>query len=214
MKFLQKNLTRVELFMGKHAFLEFVEDDSTSYIIRAYDDDMNVVGCCYFDIESLFQRNLSENERIEKSPFFGGLEKTPKTSEIYVTKATLDKYDIDGKILTFISKGKTLKFLLKFARCRLGLIEIKRRDFFKTGLGTTMLKVMENFATQHFCTSVYAHYQPLGDFSSGSRRFYDRNGFKIEYDPCDHKNYASKELAPAKTNTTPRTAMPDGGKSI
>lgn len=206
---MEENLRLVELVGGKHAKLEFVTDDDTSYIIRAYDDENNVVGSCYFDIEKLFQRHLSDDERIAVSSYFGGLEKTPTTSEVYVTKKDLPRYEIDGRVLSCKTHGVMQKFPLKFAKCHLESIEIKSEEFFKTGLGFAMLGVMEKFARANDCFQIYATFCPFGKFASGSRKFYERNGFSIEYDPCDHKQYATKPLPQkeiSKTNS-------DGGKA-
>ena len=212
---MEEDLRRVELFYGKHAFLEFVFDDATSYIVRAYDtNDKNktVVGCCYFNIEKLFQRQLRPEERLASAPYFHGLEKTPKTTEIYVTKRDMHKYRIDGDVLTFRTKGRDEQFPLKFAKCHLESIEIKKKEFFQTGLGTAMLKTMEAFAIANSCFQIYAHFQPYGDFACGSRRFYNRNGFTIEYDPCDNKQYATKLLPKKEKSSTASPTKNGGGK--
>lgn len=212
---MEEELKRIELYGGKHVFLEFVYDDDTSYIIRAYDSNeetREVVGCCYFDIEKLFQRKLSQEERLANAVYFGGIAKTPETSELFVTKKDLHKYNINDNILTFRTHGVDRQFPLKFAKCKLELIEIKRKDFFKTGLGTAMLNVMQSFAIANDCFEIYALFCPLGDFASGSRKFYVKNGFTFDYDPCDHKTYATKFL-PKMTKTNIVTpAKTTGGK--
>ena len=187
-------LKKIDLYGGKSVFLEMILDDDTSYIIRAY-SGLDVVGVCYFDIEKFYQRKLSHDERLANAPFFGGIEKTPKTCEILTTKKDKDKYIIKDNLLLFKSRGKWHYFPLQWAKCELELIEIKHKDFFKTGLGTAMLKTMEEFILQDGCTQIYAHFQPIGAFAKGSRKFYERNGFSIEHDPCDQKDYATKFLS-------------------
>lgn len=209
---MEENLTRIELFGGKHALIEFVFDDDTSYIIRAYDDEMNVVGCCYFDIEKLFQRQLSPEERLANAKYRGSLEKTPKTCELFVTKKDLHKYNIKENVLIFKTHGVEKPFPLKWAKCKLDLIEIKRKDFFMVGLGTAMYKIMEDFALKNDCTQIYAHFQPIGQFSSGSRKFYEHNGFTIEFDPVDQKQYATKIIFPKEKSTKQSHKNLDGGK--
>lgn len=209
---MEENLKRIELFSGKHALLEMVFDDDTSYIIRAYDDEMNVVGCCYFDIEKLFQRQLSPEERLANAKYRGGLEKTPKTSELLVTKKDLHKYNVKDNILTFRTRGIDKHFPLKWAKCKLELIEIKRKDFFMVGLGTAMYKIMEDFALKNDCSQIYAHFQPIGQFSSGSRRFYEHNGFSIEFDPSEQQHIATKILPSNEKSTKHSPTYSDGGK--
>ncbi len=209
---MEENLRRIELFYGKHAFIEMIFDDDTSYIIRAYDDDKNVVGCCYFDIEKLYQRQLTQEERLSNSPHFGGIDKTPETSELFVTKKDLHKYNISDNVLTFRTRGSVKTFPLKWAKCKLELIQIKRKDFFMVGLGTAMYKIMEDFAIKNDCTQIYAHFQPIGEFSSGSRRFYNHNGFSIEFDPIDQKHYATKPLPQKEKSAKPPRTNSDEGK--
>lgn len=35
---------------------------------------------------------------------------------------------------------------------------------------------------------------PLGELGDKSRSFYEKHGYKIEYDPCDRKNILEKHL--------------------
>ncbi len=197
-KIMEQGLKRIELFGGKHAFLEFVSDDTTSYIVRAYDcdsEERNVVAVCYFDIERLFQRHLSENEILKNAQYFGGIEKTPKTSELFLKKKDLPNYNIKNNILIFKTHGIDKLFPLKFAKCYLESIEIKNEEYFKVGLGSAMLKVVEAFAIANDRYMMYAHYAPYGKFQTGTKNFYMKNGFIKEFDACDGKMYANKFLS-------------------
>ena len=199
-------MEEISLYNGKKAYLEYVNDNPQSFIIRAKDCHGNVVGTCYFNIEKLFKRKLSEEERQERSAYFGGLDNTPVTESIYIDNYTKRNYKIEQNVLYDKKDGKEIAYYFDFAKCHLQIIEIKDKEYFKTGLGTLMFKVMEQFAIQEQCFQIYARYQPYGDFASGTHSFYIKNGFTIEADHVDRKCYATKNLPLRTTNTSAVTS--------
>ncbi len=204
-------MDKIELYKGKTAYVEFVTDDDTSYIIRAYiidDENKRVeVGSCYFDIERFYQRKLRDEERLAKAQYFGGIMKTPETSEILVRKRDEHKYNIKGHTLIFKTKGRYEKFPLKFAKCHLEFIQVTHIDYLKVGLGTAMLKIMKQFALMNKCYEIYAHFQPYGMFANCSRTFYKKNGFSFDYDAHEQKSYVTLFLPNPKDLTKVRTPI-------
>lgn len=206
-----ENVKKVEnfsLYKNKEVSLEYLNVNPQSFIIKAKDCHGNVVGSCYFNIEKLFKRKLSEKERQEKSAYYGGLDKTPMTESIYIDNYTKRTYKIEQNVLYDKKGGKEIPYYFEFAKCHLKIIEIKDKEYFKTGLGTLMFKVMEKFAIQEQCSQIYARYQPYGDFASGTRSFYIKNGFTIEADHVDKKCYATKNLPLRTTNTSASATSP------
>ena len=73
-------------------------------------------------------------------------------------------------------------------------IEIEDKDYVKIGLGSEMLKMVEDIAKNAGIFSLNARIQPFGEFSYRTIDFYKKNGFEVEFDPCDRKVYGTKKI--------------------
>lgn len=138
-----------------------------NFIVCAVDENNKIVGKCVFEIVTREIKSIS-------SPKFNGQEK-------YLIK---DKNILNGNINSSIVsqefiKENNLKIGSNLSICKLSQIEILSEDFFKVGLGTLMIKKMEEFAVSKNCQKISGWFYPNGNFWYGASSFYSKNGFNF-----------------------------------
>lgn len=91
-----------------------------------------------------------------------------------------------------------ITFKLKRGTCYLNRIEVFDEKFAHIGLGTQILKFMEETATDYRCFQVEGKFYPFGEFGAYAKSFYIKNGYEIYKE--DYETYISKSLI-KKQNT-------------
>ena len=94
-----------------------------------------------------------------------------------------------------------MTFKLKRGTCYLNRIEILDPKYSHIGLGTQILKFMEQISYKANCCSVEGKFYPFGELGKHAKDFYLKNGYEIykEY----YETYISKYLT--KTNIMEET---------
>lgn len=76
----------------------------------------------------------------------------------------------------------------------LSYIEILDEKYINQGLGSALINELEEIARETELSYINGRFMPLGRFASYSQKFYERNGFKIEYDPHDKMRTLYKKV--------------------
>ena len=89
-----------------------------------------------------------------------------------------------------------LKYKLYDSLCTIHLcyIGVTDKEYQGKGIGYLLLSKMEDIAKEIEIPVIEGHFQPLGDLASFSRKFYERNGYEIEFDYCDRKPCLYKRI--------------------
>ena len=150
-----------------------ITHNSNVFVISAKDDNNNTVGFCKFKIVYLYKKILSQNFREKYAKYNKISLKEVPTTHLY--KA------IDAKKFTIENNSVVLcngnSYPIENVICELSRIEITNKNYYKVGLGSQMLKHMEQIAKDNNCTSIEGMYIPNGEFQLGALPFYKNNGF-------------------------------------
>ena len=172
---------QVNLKGGKVAYLSAYnlgKGDIT--VIFAKDKNKRKVAECHFSYVYVFERALSEKERILNARYGKiPIEKIPKVKEFKLDEFSTQSFKVSGNEIV-LATGDRYKVKRKYLNL-IG-ISILEREFYKVGLGTEMIKEVEKFAIKMGCDSIQGIYLPNGEFQFGAHDFYRRNGFEFYKD--------------------------------
>lgn len=177
------------------AMYEFKSEDLIEFFTSISDFDRYKIcdknGCYLEDeiLDEVKQTKETYNKNIADKDLIFTLRSKPSTERGYDTDYFIKVENQEGKQVancTFNIKNK------KYAN--LGWIEIEDKDYVKIGLGSEMLKMVEDIAKNAGIFSLNARIQPFGEFSYRTIDFYKKNGFEVEFDPCDRKVYGTKKI--------------------
>ena len=153
---------------------QLTNNNSYQYIITAFDLNNDLVAECRFAIISNYIREIPylqrsviakrTNKRIDDIPSI-------TTKRVYLGQT--HNYNISDNILTY--NNKHYSFLDTI--CELYEIQIIDDNYYRTGLGTAMIKLTEEIALQYNASAIEAFFSPIGKFSLSSGEFYKRNNF-------------------------------------
>ena len=134
---------------------------------------------CTFCLSFKIKKFLTDQERLNYAnkhniPF----EETPTILRKYIEDDKIEK--TNGNFLK-TTKGKIYK--VAETSCHLDKIEILDEKFYKVGLGSKLIKAMENVISKYNCAYIEGLFAPYGKFQNGAEIFYDRNNFEIYEDP-------------------------------
>lgn len=181
----------MELFNGEEILFSDKDYEKNYYLIEARDKNENLVAMCRYDIVKIFTRKLSIEERKQLAKYNKiSFKKTPEFEKIELRKQELQQC---GQDCTRLLKNEKM-YNFDHSICELVGIQILRGNFYKVGLGTALLKRLEQISNKNNCTEIYAYYKPFGRFKAGAKNFYLRNGFKFNYVEAAHACYATKIL--------------------
>ena len=76
----------------------------------------------------------------------------------------------------------------------LSYIGLKDTSYQGKGVGSMLLKYMEDIIKELEISYIEGTFCPIGELGDKSRDFYERHGYKIEFDPCDRKTCLGKHL--------------------
>ncbi len=159
--------------------LSRIKDDN-SYYINATSGN-SLVGRCKFDIIKVFARPLSNKERSMYALRHKTDLNAPNDIEVKRT-------DLNAPNNTITINGHT--YSLKYSYCDLDKIEVLDKVFISVGLGSSMYKMLEEYAIHKGCCKVEVYCYPYGEFRTSTIGFYSRNGFKFT-----KNSYATKDLS-------------------
>lgn len=156
-----------------------LEKCKNNFHIYATAGSYKKVGFCTFCLSFKIEKTLTDQERLNYSnkhniPF----DQCPTKLQKVVPNDR--EFKTNGKFLK-MENGKMYK--VSETTCHLDKIEILDDKFYKTGLGTYMLKTMETIIAKYNCSYIEGLFSPFGRFQNGSELFYDRNNFDIYEDP-------------------------------
>ena len=83
---------------------------------------------------------------------------------------------------------------LKEVYCRLYSIGIEEDEFYRVGLGSALIKQVEEYALAKNCHKIEGWFSPIDRDNEATKRFYERNGFKFKRDEEHQKTLVIKEL--------------------
>ena len=92
--------------------------------------------------------------------------------------------------------GSTI-FKLKKGECYLYRIEILDTNFAHIGLGTQMLRFMEQIAYKGNCYSIDGKFYPFGELGAYAKDFYIKNGYSVDKEY--YETFISKRLTKNST---------------
>lgn len=130
-----------------------------NFNIIATDEDGNIVGKCIFEICS---RELKENAILGR-------------------KFLIVDKNINNGAISSLPINK-LPNSMKNKVCKLCQIEILSDKFVGVGLGSLMLKKMEDFISTKGCQEIVGWFFAYGNFWYNSKDFYIKNGFSFVKD--------------------------------
>jgi hypothetical protein len=174
----------------------YLSNTNNDYYIWAKDENNNKVGFCQFNIAYDYDRILGEDFKNNYSKYHNiPLDQVPN----------IKTYRANNSENFTICKNKIIfkngdSFEIKSAICELQRIEILYEQYFKVGLGYTMLKALESVANKYKCSQIEAYFSPYGHFSHGTLEFYKKNGFEFYKHKRFHVDYVRKYLKSMETN--------------
>lgn len=169
---------KIKLKNGKFVTIDLLETKD-NFLVSAVDENGEIVGKCVFEICS---RTVKELPKMN----FG---------RKYIIKDT----NIKNGAITCLPIVKKIEVSPKV--CKLCQIEITSDNFFQIGLGSMMMKKMEEFVRTKNCNEINGWFFAYGNFWYGSKDFYIKNGFSFEKDDSGMINI-KKEL-----QNTPRLSL-------
>lgn len=191
----------VKLKKGLQAELHLKHDNSSFYLYATdiTDSSNEQKAYCLFSITFVCSHILTEEERLAYSQRYRiPISKVPHCKDVECIEGQIERVTKNHVIL---KTGE--KYLRKETICNLGKIEILDKKFFKVGLGTRMIHVVEKVAQKYNCTYIEGVFLPFGEFACGSELFYDRNGFDFK------KGDEGLNLTYVYKNCTPKTYSND-----
>lgn len=157
-----------------------LEKDGCDFFLYATSTNGDKIAYCTFSLYFKIEKTLTFEEKLKYS----------KKHKITLEKVPEKLYKIldnekDFKICNNFIKLKNGKvYTLSETVCELAKIEILNKNYFKVGLGSYLLKTMENIIAKYNCSHIEGIYAPFGQFQCGTEEFYDRNNFEIIKDPA------------------------------
>lgn len=118
-----------------------------------------------------------------------------KSKSYLLSELYIEAYNKDGlKVATLTYNLQGLHVV------RLNYIEILDKNYINQGLASIMLEELENIARITEINAITGKLMPMGEFKNFSRKFYERNGFTIEFDPGEKMEVFYKNLQPLEYN--------------
>lgn len=149
-----------------------------------------IVATCNYNIIKVFNRDLTRRDIFLRDRHNLNQTIVERMTQLTITSKEMPIYKKLINDNSLLVDGQAYK--LRDAYCQLDNIEIKNKDYYKIGVGSFIIKNLQNYAIQQKCTRIQGWYFPNGDFIDGSKDFYVRNGFEFVEDK--NKTYVIKHL--------------------
>lgn len=153
---------------------------------------VNIVAKCHYNIVKKFLRDFTEKELLLISQHDFKKTVLEHIRELKLTSQNMHLYQNKIKDDKLIVSGLTYRLVDSY--CQLDNIEITNENYYKVGVGSFIIKSLENYALSQDCKRIEGWYYPNGPFADGSRDFYIRNGFEFVQDEYKNKTYVIKNL--------------------
>lgn len=151
-----------------------VNQNGLDYYLEATAEDKQV-GFCKFNIAIYYTKQLGEDYR----------KKASERKQVSIDQIPTEKDFKVANPKNCIIKNKSVvlpngkEYPISYKTCELQQIEILDEKYFNVGLGSIMLKLMEEIALKENCEKIEAIFVPNGKFSHAALGFYKRNKFKF-----------------------------------
>ncbi len=141
----------------------------------AYNSRHQKIAKCSFEIFDIFERplTLEEQKNITKSRL-----NDPEPNKMYIGNTYRLYYGDKVNNKEFTLDDKLYKLISSY--CRLNFISILDENYYKKGVGSALIKTLENLAISKGCDYIKGIYSPSQPFPDGAKSFYQRNGYQIK----------------------------------
>lgn len=171
-EFAKIKLNNEEITIGYYSMLDHD-------VMFAYNDRHQKIAKCVFEIIKTFNKTFitKKGQKILSNLSF------PYSD-------TPEKLDIGNKLKIYYGDRVENKefflhdrlYKLKSTYCRLDFITLLDESYYKKGVGSALIKTLENFALSKGCEYIKGLYSPSEPFPNGAKKFYERNNYIIQPD--------------------------------